>query len=134
MSSLDPKRRKAILWRSMQKLRATIVAVIALALAGLPVPAAAIHASMIAGLADGAVSEAAAAGDHCCPEAETCDKHTKKGCDRSDACAAKCAALSANLVAQMDLSPLPAPSLAVAALTETLHATKTHPPSPPPRL
>ena len=119
----------------MQKLRAAITALIALALAGLPVPAAAMHAAMIAGsgIADTAIS-VTAADDHCCPQAEDCEQHTNKGCDRSDACAAKCAALSANVVAEMDLPSLPTPSLTVAALTEGLQPAQAHLLLPPPRL
>lgn len=119
----------------MQKIRAAIAAIIALALAGLPVPAAAMHASMSAGsgIADTTIS-GTAAHDHYGPQAENCDRHTNKGCDSSDACALKCSILSANVVAEMDLAPLPAPSLVLTVAAERLQPAKAHPPLPPPRL
>ena len=122
----------------MHKIRAAITAMIALALAGLPVPAAAMHASMIANMLDTASCDThmsgAATDGHCCPEAENCDRHTKKSCDASGACALECTPLSANIVAAIELPPLAAPSLLATVAAERLIATKLHPPLPPPRV
>lgn len=144
MSSLDPRKRRSLPSGTMEKFRAAITAIVALALASLPVPAAAMHASMITAMIDGAMtgamtdvmSDAAGAevDENCCPQAENCDKHTQKDCDHSGACALKCSALSANVVAGLDLPPLATPSLALVVLTERLCATKAHPLLPPPRV
>ena len=124
----------------MQSLRATITAVIALALAGLPVPAAAMHASMIAGGADGTMGDVAvvdvamSGADHCCPKAENCDQPVKNGCDQSSACALKCTPLSANVAAEMSVPLSSEPSRVLAVLAERLTASQAHPALPPPRL
>ncbi len=118
----------------MLRLRSTITAIITLALAGVPVPAAAMHAAMIAIVADSAVPEAANVHDHCCEHAGTCDKHTNKACDASGACALLCAPLSANVVAEIRIPPLAAPSLMLVMAAEGLNATAPHPALPPPRL
>ena len=115
----------------MQRFRAIITAVVALALAGLPIPAVATHASMIASGADGTMADVAKAdvtmpgADHCCPQAENCDQPMKNGCDQSDACAAKCTPLSANVVLGLDVPPLAMPSRVLVVLAERLR-TRSH--------
>lgn len=129
----------------MQRFRATIAAVVALALAALPVPALSMQAAMAAAGTEmptaggstemsGGGMDMAAHEDHCCPQAEHCDEPVKTGCDHTGACALKCASLSANVAAGPDMPALTAPRLQRTALAERLSAAPTLPQLPPPRL
>ena len=131
----------------MKRFRASLAAVIALALAALPVPAASMQATMAAG-GTGMTADMAAAGAemtathdgahdgaHCCPQTQDCDRPANKtGCDHSGACALKCTTLSADTVASLDVPPHAAPQSVHVKLADRLIAAPTLPQLPPPRL
>jgi len=117
----------------MRVLRAAIVIATTLSLVGFSVPAMAMQASMAA---DAAAADTVDHGshDHCCPQADRCDKPAKKGCDHSGVCAAKCSALSAAVVAEMSLPLATTPSAPRVTLAAVLRLTQDHPPLPPPKV
>lgn len=120
----------------MLNLRAIFAGLITLSLAALPVGAAELHASMMAGASDTAAHVEMHAGAHteCCPEMDHCEKQTKNECGHSGACAAKCSLIPATTVAPMDIADRAPVSASGESVVDRLESALEHPPFPPPRV
>ena len=124
----------------MKALHAILVAVVAASLTVLPVSAAEMRTSMVAGSMApdtkpvGPPHQALHAD--CCHQSQPCDKKTEdeKDCGHSGACAVKCSVLTAATVSVMDVASPSLSSPEAAPFIEKLRSTREHPPLPPPRV
>src|SRR5690349_21022936 len=111
----------------MNKVRAILIAVIAVSVAILPV-AGAKFGALLPG------TSSLIAQSDCCPQGKDCDPKDNGVCGKSAACAAKCSSLSASVLAESGEMPLPSPSERSIHVGEIAASPSHNPPLPPPRV
>jgi hypothetical protein len=107
--------------------RAVIIALVAISIAGLPVAGAKARI-FLPGTSD------LAAPSECCPQGQDCDKQAKGDCAKLAACALKCSSFSVSAVAPSGMVQSPSPLLRSIFVAENVRSPSTNPLLPPPRV